>query len=498
MRFIKTVAFISGLVVLGIEITAFRIVAPFFGNSIFITTNILAVILAGLALGYWLGGVWADKLKTARPLFLLMLVTACLCALIPFVAPALLGLLRDQITTIDWRLVVFSLIGVAALFFIPFVLLGTVSPWLVRLATQQHDQRGRGAGNVFAWSTLGSLLGTFLPTLLLVPLLGTKKTILLLAALLALIAAVGLGRWKGSLVALIILTASLVINPALADDPSVVAERESALEYLRVVSDGGSAVHLEQDEGLGVHSVYDPDKLATGLVFDWLSFTPELTSAWREQQRLDVAVIGLAAGTVARQLDRYYAGESLSITGVELDPETIKLGREFFGLDDIGSLTAIVGDGRTWLSTQQDRFDVIIVDAFRQLYIPAHMSTIEFFEQVRGTLKDGGVMALNLNTVSEDSHVARSFRTTIASVFPYTYVVDIPGSYNTVFYASDSPISTPQAELFTNTDRHLVANSLEDSLQQVQPDQDLAPATDDRPLVESWYDLMIGQSFLGG
>ncbi|MFO0705018.1 MAG: fused MFS/spermidine synthase [Candidatus Andersenbacteria bacterium] len=508
MRFIRLVAFTSGLVVLGIEITSFRIVAPYFGNSIFVTSNILGVILAGLAVGYWSGGWLADKLRAARPLFLLMLLTACVCALIPFVAPSLLSFLRDHISTVDWRLIVFSLLGCFVLFFIPFVLLGMVSPWLVHLGTDQHQHRGKAAGRIYAWSTIGSLLGTFLPTLLLVPLIGTKKTILSFAALLALLSVVGLARSGAKrvlgpgLVALVLAGAGLLVSPTLsrgADE--VVAERESRLEYLRVVRDHDQQVHLEQDEGLGIHSVYDPHVITTGLVFDWLAASPELrpTTA-RARTDLSVGIVGLAGGTVAREVEALYGPKSvkphqLTQAGAELDPATLDLARQYFGLGELQTLTSTPADGRVWLNAQSGPFDVLVVDAFRQLYIPPHLSTQEFFELAKSKLAADGILAVNLNVVGENSHVQQTLATTIASVFPNVLALPVPSSYNVVLYASSAPLVKPDPTQAPIELRSAV-ESIATLATPVLPEPGLAPATDDRPLVESWYDLMVGQAFV--
>jgi len=502
--FIKLVAFVSGLVVLGVEITAFRIVAPFFGNSIFITSNILAVILAGLAVGYWSGGWIADKVKAARSLYLLMLLTSCVCAIIPFVAPPLLGLLRDHVSTIDWRLIVFSLLGCIALFFIPFVLLGMVSPWLVHLGTDQHEHRGRAAGRIYAWSTLGSLLGTFLPTLVLVPLIGTKRTILLFAILLALIALIGLGqaRWLG--VVAVFVVAAFTISPSYRDgSPDTLAERESSVEYLRVVQDNGRAVHLEQDEGFGIHSIYDPARLTTGLFFEWFAFAPELRSAEaRSRSDLHVGIIGLAGGTIARQIETWFGPESevaaydLTIKGAELDPATVQLAREYFALDELKTVEPIAADGRVWLAAQKEPLDVLLIDAFRQLYVPPHMTTKEFFQLASSKVAEDGIVGVNLNVLGRDTLIERTISATIASVFPYVQTVAIDGSYNVLFFASrsplpslDQPLTTAVPELRSVAERYTRdAKDVEASSARI--------ATDDRPLVESLYDFMIGRAFL--
>jgi spermidine synthase len=502
MSYLRIVAFTSGLVVLAIEITAFRIVAPFFGNSIFITTNLLGVILAALALGYWLGGRLADRTHSARPLFLLMLVTACLTATIPFIAPVLLGALRNMLESIDWKLIVISLGGSFILFFIPFTLLGMVSPWLVRLATPSLEKTGRTAGSLYALSTLGSLVGTFLPTLLTVPLIGTKRSILLFSALLAIVAAIGLIKKRWLAPALILVLALGVTRPGYYASADVLAERESALEYVRVVKQGDT-VHLEQDEGFGIHSVYNPEKILTGLVFDWFALAPALIEPRTET--LDVGIVGLAGGTAARQFNHFYGAEGedsrqLSITGVEVDGEVVELAREHFALDEIDPavLEVVVADGRVWLEQTEQHFDVLILDAFRQLYIPSHLSSREYFSLAAEHLKENGVLVVNLNVTSLDSLVYKKMATTLRAVFPHVLAVPVPGSYNVVFYATQQKVS-PGLVATSNNVAALqpLATKFSEMAKPFQTSGDeWFVATDDRPLVESLFDVMVVQSLL--
>jgi spermidine synthase len=496
----RLVAFLSGLVVLVIEVTAFRIVAPYFGNSIFITTNLLGVILGALALGYWLGGRLADRSaktqpnRSARVLFLIMMIGALVIGLIPFVAPTLLEALRDRITGVDSSLVIFSLLGSLAIFFIPFVLLGMVSPWLVRLATQQVSQAGRTAGSLFAWSTLGSLVGTFLPTLVLVPLVGSKKTILLSATLLALVAALGLVKKVWLAPVAVLLVSAVAIPSAFASSPRVLEERESNLEYLRVVRDSQSQVHLEQDEGLGVHSVFNSNQLATGMVFDWMSLAPTF---FAPDQDLQIAIIGLAGGTTARQIAAWYGGQErqVHIDGVELDPATLDLAKKYFELASVPNLTTEAGDGRVWLATSEKKYDVIIIDAFRQLYIPPHISSKEFFELVRQRLAPGGLAVLNLNVTDQSSLVYRKVAATVREVFPQVLATQVPDSFNVLFWASERELSKEQPATNSNvTELARIAKNFAQLTAPVQPSDDSRMiATDDRPLVESLYDLMIAQ-----
>lgn len=509
MRFYTAVAFFSGLVVLTVEITAFRIVAPFFGNSIFITTNLLGVILAGLAVGYWVGGRYADRYPSARPLYFIMLATALLIGAIPFVAPPLFGALRGMIVGLDWTLIALSLLGSFLIFFIPFVFLGMVAPWLIRVANKEVGTTGRTAGRLYAWSTIGSLLGTFIPTWLTVPLLGSKKTILLFAGVLALVAGLGLLRRRWLVPGTGLLVAMLMVQPAyFSANPNIVAERESSVEYLRVVREADASVRLEQDEGFGTHSVYHPDYYTTGQVFDWFSLAPALlekSAASQELEPLSLGIIGLAGGTAARQYEHFFGPEgedphTLSMRGVEVDRTTLELAEQYFGLNqqEVPSLEAEVGDGRVWLLQQEEPFDILIVDAFRQLYIPPHLSSQEFFEITQDKLSPGGVLVVNLNVTDIDSVVYQKMAATLRDVFPEVLTVQVPNSYNVLFFASDRSMDPEQvADRNKIKDLQPIADQFTGSAQLVaEAANDWLIATDDRPLVESMFDTMVARYLL--
>ena len=508
MRWLRAVAFVSGLVVLGVEVTAFRIVSPYFGSSIFTTTNLLGVILAALALGYWLGGRVADRQADTqtswRHLHQTLIVAAIIVAALPTLAPLLLGAMRGWVSGLDWSLILVSLSGGAVLFFIPFAILGMVSPWLIRLSTRSVQHSGQTAGSFFAWSTLGSLLGTFLPTLVLVPTLSTKRTILLLAVLLALVGGLGLARRRWLAPTFLLLALIPATQPRyFALSSNVVVEREGATEYLRIVEQNGR-LHLQQDEGYGVHSVYDPNSFTTGMVFDWFAAAPALRQAPPEiAGRLRLGVVGLAGGTVTRQYAEWFGSGSpepydLSLSGVELDPETLALARQFFALDQITpEVATATGDGRVWLAGQEP-FDVLVVDAFRQLYIPPHLSSREFFSLARERLAPGGVAVVNLNVVGEDTLVEKKLSATLADVFKSVSAVRVPNSYNILYFAADhtlEPKAVPsrlKPEALTT-----VAQGLANFAQLVEPTKDpWLIATDDRPLVESLYDAMVARAAL--
>ena len=183
MRRLEALVFCVGAATLGAEIAAARIVAPSFGASTVVWANTIAVELVALALGYWAGGALADRHPHARGLALLVVAAAGLLALVPLLAGPLLAGTEDVLSTFTG-----SLLGVLVLLTPPIVILGAVAPWAIRLRLRSVEDSGEVAGRVYALSTAGSLAGTFLAALLLLPLIGTRLTFLAFAALLLLAA----------------------------------------------------------------------------------------------------------------------------------------------------------------------------------------------------------------------------------------------------------------------------------------------------------------------
>ena len=150
-----------------------------------------------------------------------------------------------------------------------------------------------------------------------------------------------------------------------------------------------------------------------------------------------MAIVGLAAGTTARSATQAY-GEDLAIDGIEIDPEIVKVGRDYFAMT-MPNLNVIIQDGRWALSHSPRKYQIVSIDAYRPPYIPWHLTTREFFEEVRDHLTDDGVMVINVGRADQDRRLINAFCKTIGAVFPSIYVIDIPGSFNSIIYATAQP-----------------------------------------------------------
>src|SRR3954463_3644467 len=254
---LRLLVFVVGAGSLGAEIAAVRLLAPFFGASTIVWANTIGVVLVALSVGYWLGGRLADRHPNMRGLCLLALAAASLLALVPFAADPLLELGVKALDQVSAGAFVGSLLAVLVLVAIPVLLLGAVSPWALRLAVQDVENAGTIAGRLYALSTAGSLVGTLLSALVLIPLVGTRRTFLLFALLIAVVAVLGLRpvrRYALAPAAIIVLLALPVGTLKASSEGKVIYEAETEYQYARVIErDDGSRV-LELNEGQANHS----------------------------------------------------------------------------------------------------------------------------------------------------------------------------------------------------------------------------------------------------
>jgi spermidine synthase len=412
-RALRGIVFVVGAASLGAEIAAARLLAPYFGASTIIWANTIATVLVALSAGYAIGGRLADRRPDRRGLCAVVLVAAALLALVPFVSDPFLKLAVNALGALSVGGFLGSLAAVLVLVAIPVMLLGTVAPYANRLALDAVGQAGTVTGNLYAISTAGSLVGTFLAALLLIPLVGTHRTFLVFAVALALVAAPGLGaRFFAVPLAL---AALLLIPPAAigADVKGgrVIASVETPYQYARVVQFRDGARWLQLNEGVAVHSVYLPWSYLTGGYWDDFLALPLATG--RMPRR--VAILGDAAGTVARAYGHYFP--ATRVDAVELDGELTTLGRRYFDLRG-PNLHFYTADARPWLDASPNRYDAIFLDAYRQPYIPFYLTTREFFASIRRHLRPGGLVIVNVGHVPGDDGLEKVISATLGAVFP--------------------------------------------------------------------------------
>src|ERR671916_719206 len=448
---LSVLVFVVGTGSLGAEIAAVRLLAPYFGASTVVWANTIGVVLVALSVGYWLGGRWADRRPHMRGLCLLALVAAGLLALVPFAADPLLDVAVDALDSISAGAFLGSLFAVLVLVAVPVLLLGAVSPYAIRLAVSSVEEAGTVAGRLYALSTAGSLVGTLLSALLLIPLVGTRRTFLIFALAIAIVAVLGLRPVRRYAVAPAAIAAliALPVGTLKANtegEGRVIHEAETEYQYARVVEYDDGTRTLELNEGQAQHSVCeaecepgrdgprDPRSVLTGDVWDGHLV---LHFAGRNEPPRRVAILGNAAGTTARAYEEFFPGTR--VDGVEIDGELSEIGRDYFDMNN-PRLHLYHEDARPFLRRIDADYDVISVDAYRQPYIPFYLTTVEFFETVKDRLLPGGVLVVNVGHPEGQDDLEKVLTATIREVFP-NVMRDPMEDTNTLLVASEAPLS---------------------------------------------------------
>jgi spermidine synthase len=430
--------FVVGTGSLGAEIAAVRLLAPYFGASTIVWANTIGVVLVALSIGYWLGGRLADRHPHMRGLCLLALAAAGLLALVPFAADPLLDVAVEALDEISAGAFLGSLFAVLVLVAVPVLLLGAVSPYAIRLAVSKVEEAGTVAGRLYALSTAGSLAGTLVSALLLIPLVGTRRTFLIFALVIAMMAVWGLRPVRryalapAAIAALIALPVGTL--KATADGGRVIHEAETEYQYARVIEYADGERTLELNEGQAQHSIYHPDTVLTGDVWDGHLV---LGLAALDEPPRRVAILGNAAGTTSRAYEEFFP--ETRVDGVEIDAELSDIGREYFDMNN-PRLHLYHEDARPFLRRIDAEYDQISVDAYRQPYIPFYLTTVEFFETVRDRLRPGGVLVVNAGHPEGQEDLEKVLSATIGEVFPHQLRDPIEDT-NTLIVASEAPLS---------------------------------------------------------
>lgn len=448
---------VSGLAVTALELAAARLIAPFFGSTIFVYGSAIGVVLAALALGYWLGGRLADRYPSRNLLASCILVAGASAGIVPLVFRPVAGALdafgRGQGIPVGILVVV----CLTVLFLLPILALGAVSPFVLRLSLRGVDESGRWSGLLSGASTGGSIVGTFLATFVTIPLLGTRQTILGAAGLLLLLG-LGLGRFRsttrGLLLVLFVMATVAGTNGVLLPRPGLIWERESPYQLVQVWRSGDTS-YLVTDAAQGTQSVYRRSTPYTGTIYDAFLLLPFLAQG--QGQRRSVLVLGLAGGSMVRLYEQVLEKEfDFNVTGVEIDERIIEAARTHFALDSL-SIEVIHDDARRFLRQDDQRYDLIIVDAYvHELQIPPLLATREFFSLVRDRLAEGGVVGMNVVALKGNRFYPK-FLQTVTAVFPDVREAPfISGAVNHFVLAAEAlDLNRLPASISPETDRFI-------------------------------------------
>jgi spermidine synthase len=433
---------------LAIEFTTSRMLQTVYGTSNIVWANVIGLVLLFLTLGYFVGGRLADHRPHPHVFYQLVSWAGFSSVFFLLLTSVMLRTAVTALSTLNVNAIISSLIGVIIALAVPITLLGCVSPFAIRLAVQNVSEAGRISGRIYAISTWGSLLGTYLPVLLTIPLLGSRITAVLFGTLLFIIGIIGQFRAKRPSPLSLLSTLLLLLAIAFWGSGNIktydgqIFETESAYNYVQVVRQE-DCNYLLLNEGQAYHSFYcDNGRVPRISVWSIMLAAPYFNEVPSVQ---NMAVIGLAAGTIPKQFTRVFG--PIPVDGIELDPAIAQAGRDYFALDE-PNINVIIGDGRYQLNQLDGRYDIITIDAYKVPYIPWHLTTREFFGEVQAHLTDSGVVAMNVGRVPEDRRLVDAMTATLLEVFATVHAIDVPGSLNTILVATVQP--TTKDNLQTN------------------------------------------------
>lgn len=440
-NFLRFFVFCNGAAVMAVEFSAQRLLEPFFGNSEIVWATLIGLILLALSAGYALGGRIADKWPVPKGMALLTVFAGIFVALLPLLANPLLSSVSGGLLNTPSGLVIASLLGTAALFVPPVIALGAVSPYALRLLIRNTEMVGHKTGSLYFWSTFGSLVGTFLPTLYTIPTFGVRATIWISATILLLLGLGTLGTRIYLILSLLPLAASQLAPPVLKPVHGLIKEVETPYQFAEVYKINRVDTALSVNDSAGIQSIYTPGRL-TGLYYDAFLILPFI---FPRKQPVNTLLIGMAAGTIptmyARDVDPFRA--AVPVTGVEIDQELVNLGKKYFDLKPAAA-HVINADGRVYVRTSNSKFSMMIVDAYSQeIYIPFYLTTKEFFQECLTLLNSNGILAINVNSTSPSAPLLEAIERTLETVFPHVYLAKAPGEYNELLVASRNRVELP-------------------------------------------------------
>lgn len=445
--------FFAGMSVMAVELGASRLLAPYFSSSQIVWTIIIGTIMIAMALGNIYGGRSADKNPNPDRLYGRIIIAAVWIAAIPVLGKyIILGISAVLIFSVNQNFLIWAAFAACMVIFVfPLFLLGTVTPSLAKYSVDNLNDSGKTVGALGAANTIGSIIGTFLPTFVTIPSVGTSVTFLIFAGILLALALIyfmsnkkGVKKTAVGFV-LFLCCCGLGYHDSFAFwEKDLAYEGESVYNYLQV-KESERDVILSTNVLFGVQSILKKEDGLTGMYYDYAMMAPFMAGV-EEEKELEVLILGMGTGTYATQCARFF--DNVRTEGVEIDEKITRLSYEYFELP--GDIPVTTYDGRAYLNVDEKKYDVIMVDAYQDITIPFQMSSVEFFTLVKEHLTKDGVMVVNMNMRGqEEGNINQYLSDTIAEVFGNVYTVDVAGGTNRELFASDS------GEVLARADRNI-------------------------------------------
>ena len=474
--FLYITEFVSGIAVMGVETAASRLLAPYFSSSQIVWTLIIGTILIAMSIGNILGGKMADKHNNVTRLYVLLLIAGAYICIIPLFGRYVIALVSAFFALfVESNLLIWSsLLSCLILFVPPLLICGMVTPSLIKFTISNDSNNGSIVGRLEALNTIGSIIGTFIPTFISIPTIGTNATFGLFGSLIVIISLIylivgfineikankklkenndneGTARKANlsnkvmacrilllssmSLISILGFIFSLKAKFVFWQDDTLKNEEESMYNYLQLKEDS-QATYFSTNVMFGVQSMMKHDKSLTGMYYDYCLAAPYMAN-YQNKDKTDMLILGNGTGTYATLVDKYIPSNK-SITGIEIDQKIINYSYKYFQMPE--SVEVICDDGRAYLNRNTKKYDVIMVDAYSSISTPFQMSTIEFFRLVKSHLKDDGVMVMNINMIGNESNTLdKALSDTVFDSFNYIYKIPVAKGSGDELFASNNP-----------------------------------------------------------
>lgn len=477
-------AALTGAIVMAMELTAFRLYAPYFGNSIYVWGSMISVVMLALAIGYGLGGWIADRTTTDSALYLIVFGSGVYQLVIVFVTRAVLRKLWF------WGDFAGPVTATAIIFVPPMTALAMTSPFVVRLLARAGHV-GASVGSVFALSTAGSIAGVLGTSFYLVPRFGTRTTMQILCVASIVVGAAGLLR-RRKVAALLFLPAALLFfaqKPPLPE--GILWAGESAYNHIAVDDYNGFRM-LELNDARYFQTIEKLGSTHSGYYLDQFALGPAVTPSG------NLLVLGMGAGG-SIQVSRA-AAPGLEVDAVEIDPEVVRVAHQFFDLPENDPKVRVhIADARPWLASHEGNYGLVQIDLFQGgPYVPFHLTTVEFFALVRSRMTPQGVLMVNVYDLRKEGELLDAIGATLRRVFPSVEVLSgDTGNYILFAFAEKRPLSATVSALQSSAGPQWVqelAQKAAGSMAEFEPRQSATIFTDDKAPVEQMTRRMLLQA----
>lgn len=417
IRLLSAITLINGMIIMIFEIVGARMMSPYFGGSIIVWTSLIGMIMLSLSLGYWVGGRRADRYPNLSPLGLILLISSIATFFAVFFYDNLFIFIQTQ----QYHPVIGSLLAAGLIFFLPNLFMGMVLPYATKLATVNFHTLGKSVGNLYAWATVGSIFGTFLAGFVLIPNFHISDIVLVLAVILLMLSVVTFHHSRSRLVIMTFLMLAVLFStqqmyPVFAYS---IYQVNSAYNFIYVQDFTVNGTHrrnLMANDNIESNICLNCPERLDNVYAEYrhiFSIQPDITR---------VLIIGGGGYTIASDILARYA---VTVDVVEIDPVMTEVSRQFFGLKNDPRLTIYHQDGRQFLQQNENKYDLIILDAFLDSSsVPQHLTTVEFVDLLKSHLREDGFVFLNLVSAlaGPNSHFFQTEYNTYREIFPQVVV----------------------------------------------------------------------------